>query len=88
MRGFARFWNVNSSTKSASCNIAYELGRQFGGSPADLPQRRPYPKVTPKFKNPQDPSQTWSGRGKQPRKGVGRSPYSSISRSFFSSSAI
>jgi DNA-binding protein H-NS len=44
-----------------------ELGRQFGGSPSDLPQRRPYPKVTPKFKNPQDPSQTWSGRGKQPR---------------------
>ena len=44
-----------------------ELGRQFGGSPTDLPQRRPYPKVTPKFKNPRDPSQTWSGRGKQPR---------------------
>jgi DNA-binding protein H-NS len=44
-----------------------ELGHKFGGSPADLPQRRPYPKVTPKFQNPQDSSQTWSGRGKQPR---------------------
>jgi DNA-binding protein H-NS len=30
-------------------------------------QRRPYPKVHPKFKNPNDPSQTWSGRGGTPR---------------------
>jgi DNA-binding protein H-NS len=29
--------------------------------------RRPYPKVLPKFRNPHDPSITWSGRGKQPR---------------------
>jgi DNA-binding protein H-NS len=29
--------------------------------------RRPYPKVLPKFKNPDLPSQTWAGRGKQPR---------------------
>ena len=44
-----------------------ELGRRFGGSPNDLPQRRPYPKVEPKFRNPNDPSETWSGRGKPPR---------------------
>ena len=44
-----------------------ELGRGFGGSPNDLPQRRPYPKVEPKFRNPNDPSETWSGRGKPPR---------------------
>jgi DNA-binding protein H-NS len=44
-----------------------ELGRKFGGSPSDIPQRRPYPKVEPKFRNPADPSITWSGRGKQPR---------------------
>ena len=44
-----------------------ELGRRFGGSPKDLPQRRPYPKVAPKFRNPNDPSETWSGRGKPPR---------------------
>ena len=43
-----------------------ELGRRFGGSPADLPQRRPYPKVEPKFRNPNNPSETWSGRGKTP----------------------
>jgi DNA-binding protein H-NS len=29
--------------------------------------RRPYPKVVPKFRNPRLPSETWAGRGKQPR---------------------
>ena len=29
--------------------------------------RRPYPKVLPKYRNPNDPTETWSGRGKQPR---------------------
>jgi DNA-binding protein H-NS len=31
------------------------------------PGRRPYPRVFPKFRNPDDSSQTWAGRGKQPR---------------------
>ena len=44
-----------------------ELGRRFGGSPKDLPQRRPYPKVEPKYRNPRNPSETWAGRGKTPR---------------------
>jgi DNA-binding protein H-NS len=29
--------------------------------------RRKYPPVLPKFRNPNDPSETWAGRGKQPR---------------------
>src|SRR4051794_4022824 len=29
--------------------------------------RRPYPKVLPKYRNPKNPKETWSGRGKQPR---------------------
>lgn len=29
--------------------------------------RRPYPEVFPKFRNPDHPSETWAGRGKQPR---------------------
>jgi DNA-binding protein H-NS len=29
--------------------------------------RRPYPKVHPKYFNPEEPSQTWSGRGLRPR---------------------
>lgn len=31
------------------------------------PERRPYPEVRPKFRNPQVPSETWSGRGRMPR---------------------
>jgi DNA-binding protein H-NS len=30
-------------------------------------QRRPYPKVLPKYQNPKNRSETWAGRGKQPR---------------------
>ncbi|WP_024511672.1 H-NS histone family protein [Bradyrhizobium sp. ARR65] len=30
-------------------------------------ERRPYPKVLPKYQNPKNPAETWSGRGKQPR---------------------
>jgi len=30
-------------------------------------ERRPYPFVLPKFINPANPSETWSGRGRQPR---------------------
>lgn len=29
--------------------------------------RRPYPKVIPKYQNPKNPTETWTGRGKQPR---------------------
>jgi|SRR5258707_2673785 DNA-binding protein H-NS len=42
-----------------------ELGRKFEETSAH--ERRPYPKVHPKFRNPEPPHQTWSGRGKQPR---------------------
>ena len=30
-------------------------------------QRRKYPRVLPKYQNPSEPAETWSGRGKQPR---------------------
>jgi DNA-binding protein H-NS len=30
-------------------------------------ERRKYPRVFPKYQNPMEPSETWSGRGKQPR---------------------
>ena len=40
-----------------------------GGSQASERRavRRKYPPVLPKFRNPSDPSETWAGRGKQPR---------------------
>ena len=31
------------------------------------PAKRSYPPVLPKFRNPAQPSETWAGRGKQPR---------------------
>src|SRR5947207_11592970 len=31
------------------------------------PAKRPYPPVVPKYRNPVRPSETWAGRGKQPR---------------------
>jgi DNA-binding protein H-NS len=30
-------------------------------------ERRAYPPVSPKYRNPDQPSETWAGRGKQPR---------------------
>jgi DNA-binding protein H-NS len=30
-------------------------------------ERRPYPQVFPKYRNPLKPSETWAGRGKLPR---------------------
>jgi DNA-binding protein H-NS len=33
----------------------------------DQAPRRKYPKVLPKYSNPSEPGETWSGRGKQPR---------------------
>ena len=32
-----------------------------------VPGRRPYPLVPPKYCNPDQPLETWAGRGKQPR---------------------
>ena len=43
-----------------------ELGRKSGEANAESPRRRAYPKVAAKYQNPQNPSQTWSGRGRQP----------------------
>ena len=34
---------------------------------APVTGRRPYPPVPPKYRNPDQPSETWAGRGKQPR---------------------
>jgi DNA-binding protein H-NS len=35
--------------------------------PQDHRMRRPYPKVFPKYQNPKNATETWSGRGRQPR---------------------
>jgi DNA-binding protein H-NS len=44
---------------------------ELGTAPANVKKmphaRRPYPQVFPKYRNPAEPSETWAGRGKQPR---------------------
>jgi DNA-binding protein H-NS len=45
------------------------IGPDDSSSPesrTNRPKRR-YPKVLPKYRNPSAPTETWSGRGKQPR---------------------
>jgi len=44
--------------------------RRLGINDAMSPDkpRRPYPKVLPKYQNPKNPTQKWSGRGKQPHR--------------------
>jgi len=44
-----------------------ELARPGGEQRRARKPRRNYPPVLPKFRNPADPTQTWAGRGKQPR---------------------
>jgi DNA-binding protein H-NS len=41
--------------------------KPLDGREAPLRQRRKYPRVMPKYRNPDEPSETWSGRGKRPR---------------------
>lgn len=43
-----------------------EAARTESKSKSDRPRRK-YPKVLPKYRNPSAPTETWSGRGKQPR---------------------
>jgi DNA-binding protein H-NS len=43
-------------------------GSEIGANPlSGTRQRRPYPRVVPKYRNPQQPGESWSGRGKKPR---------------------
>src|SRR6202158_5728869 len=41
--------------------------RAMGVSNDNPRERRPYPQVFPKYRNLANPSETWAGRGKQPR---------------------
>src|SRR5690349_11651957 len=43
------------------------IERPTAGAGAGSSPRRKYPKVAPKYYNPRQPTETWSGRGKQPR---------------------
>ncbi|MGY4326393.1 DNA-binding protein H-NS [Bradyrhizobium sp. LB7.2] len=54
----------------AQLNQPDQLGQAESGAAetgTGQPPRRKYPKVVPKYLNPLQPTETWSGRGKQPR---------------------
>lgn len=54
----------------AQLNQPAQFGEAEGGTVeagTGQPPRRKYPKVVPKYSNPLQPTETWSGRGKQPR---------------------
>ncbi|WP_315741980.1 MULTISPECIES: H-NS histone family protein [unclassified Bradyrhizobium] len=63
-----------ASEKRELENRLARLNREKGMGGPDLSAaqpatrgRRKYPRVYPKYQNPSQPSETWSGRGKQPR---------------------
>jgi DNA-binding protein H-NS len=45
-----------------------DLAGTFGKALDGIRQPRPYPKVYLNYQNPEEPDQTWSGRGKQPHR--------------------
>ena len=57
-----------NAEKSVLENRLSQLNRRSQAErPREKSGRRRYPIVFPKFRNPEQPSQTWAGRGKRPR---------------------
>jgi len=67
-------WNLHESVvaeltdKVAAERALLEDRLRKLGSTITSPQlkRRPYPRVAPTYRNPENRSETWAGRGKQP----------------------
>jgi DNA-binding protein H-NS len=66
-------WNLRENIQLALTNkIGLQKLRlenrlaELARNPAGGKARRPYPQVLPKYQNPANPGQTWSGRRKQP----------------------
>jgi DNA-binding protein H-NS len=51
----------------AQLNPPEPIQDSAGSEPGGERPRRRYPRVPPKYYNPMEPTETWSGRGKQPR---------------------
>jgi DNA-binding protein H-NS len=58
---------INSEKKVLEDRLSQLNGRLRVDQTSETPERRPYPTVFPKFRNPEQPSETWAGRGKKPR---------------------
>ena len=58
-----------SHKMAAERTVLEDRLRQLGSAVGDgglRRERRPYPKVRPKYRNPENRSETWAGRGKEP----------------------
>ena len=66
-------WSLHEEmTRVLSSKLAEEMAQLEGkmkklGAASRDRKRRPYPPVLPKYRNPAHRSETWAGRGKQPR---------------------
>jgi DNA-binding protein H-NS len=60
---------LNAEKRLLEKRLALLQPRDSGVSKAASARRarRYYPEVLPKYRNPANPSETWAGRGKQPR---------------------
>jgi DNA-binding protein H-NS len=68
-----KLWSLHDQVRSVlSSKLSDEkdrLEKSLSQLRAKAPgrDRRPYPPVLPKYRNPVRPSETWAGRGKRPR---------------------
>jgi len=58
---------IIAENKVLEDRLSQLIGRLRIGQTSETPERRSYPTVFPKFRNPEQPSETWTGRGKKPR---------------------
>jgi DNA-binding protein H-NS len=58
---------LSSKMSEEKARLEKRLGQLTSAVSSSKTARRPYPLVLPKFRNPLRPSETWAGRGKQPR---------------------
>ncbi len=70
----ARLTSEKRQLEKRLAQLRREKGEMAQSEPADWKlkkdasgKRRKYPKVFPRYQNPNEPSETWSGRGKTPR---------------------
>ena len=57
-----------SSKMAAECDMLESRLRQLKVANGEMMrEKRPYPKVLPRYRNPKNPEETWAGRGKRPR---------------------
>jgi DNA-binding protein H-NS len=65
LRQLQRGNETSPATHAAKSNAKSSSAKS--SSAKSSTERRPYPAVVPKYRNPERPSETWAGRGKTPR---------------------